>query len=605
MDLSFVILELALMVLLFIVAKVSVKRVSNKWRLLYAVPTFLTIIMVVFLGFDVHHICVYIAAILQLIPLFIGNDSGDLRSIRPKRVLAVCSAGLLVVTIVLISISTEYQRMAFYDDFKTAFNTMKEHYVLTEEKGIDWDELYAKYTPLFKQVDKSQDDVGNYKLWQQFTGEFYDGHVGYRASSEGIWRNAICRMYGNDFGLSIVRLSTGEFAAVNVEGYENSYSILSDEHDSLGYYSVKEDFISEPSEEDRLTLKNAGIKNGTIITKWNGKSIEDYFEEISYYMEQYPVRENEEFYLPMYVAGIGKDMEYGETYVPGEILKSKSGKEISSNPTVDITFIDADGTEKTVTAPSLGIYTIRMFYTMKKIDDGVNITNLNWKKINDETYMLRISEMIYDEKTYNGSDFSEMTDELREEVLRMKSQGVKNIIFDLRSNSGGNPYFVEGVVKIFAPVGEHLTYYNAVINEKTATYERGEDGKYKMGVSSQYEGEGLWNDGKIILLVNAKTVSAGDDMIYMMGDFPNVTVMGFTSSNSSCQAVTGLKLENGEITFSAVPNLYPNGEIAIDTYSDHVGRTPFDEKIPLDETAIKSIFDDGEDYLLNYVAGCF
>jgi hypothetical protein len=100
-------------------------------------------------------------------------------------------------------------------------------------------------------------------------------------------------------------------------------------------------------------------------------------------------------------------------------------------------------------------------------------------------------------------------------------------------------------------------------------------------------------------------VSAGDDMTYMMGDFPNVKVMGLTRSNSSCQAVTGVKMETGLLMFSAVPNLLPDGEIAIDTYSDHVGRTPFDEKIPFDEKAITAIFDEGEDYLLDYVANSF
>ena len=94
-------------------------------------------------------------------------------------------------------------------------------------------------------------------------------------------------------------------------------------------------------------------------------------------------------------------------------------------------------------------------------------------------------------------------------------------------------------------------------------------------------------------------------MNYMMGDFPNVKVMGLTRSNSSCQAVTGIDLEEGQINFSAVPNLFPNGEIAIDTYTDHVGRTPFDEKIPFDQACISAIFDRGEDYLLNYAANSF
>ena len=52
-----------------------------------------------------------------------------------------------------------------------------------------------------------------------------------------------------------------------------------------------------------------------------------------------------------------------------------------------------------------------------------------------------------------------------------------------------------------------------------------------------------------------------------------------------------------------IRNLLPNGEVAIDTYTDHVGRTPFDHEIPFTEEAIEAIFDKGEDYLLDYAVG--
>ena len=297
MDLIFTLLELGLMILLFIIAKLSVKRASNKWRLTYAAPTFLALILIIFNGFDIFHIGIYIAAALQLISLFM-----EMNQVRKKRTLAVGSAVIIVVNLVVISISPNYHRENYYKDFEKAFETLKAHYVLAEEKGIDWDELYTKYAPRFKEVDKTQDYVENYKTWAQFTGEFYDGHVSYTESSEGLGRDALCRAYGNDYGLSLARLTTGEYVAINVEGYDNSYSINSTDQDEVGMYTVKSLFMPETAETDRLTLKNAGIKNGTVITKWNGKSIEEYLEKVNYYIYQYPVRENEEFYIPMYAA---------------------------------------------------------------------------------------------------------------------------------------------------------------------------------------------------------------------------------------------------------------------------------------------------------------
>ena len=140
-----------------------------------------------------------------------------------------------------------------------------------------------------------------------------------------------------------------------------------------------------------------------------------------------------------------------------------------------------------------------------------------------------------------------------------------------------------------------------MINEETATYERGADGKYIKGEPMTYTGEDLWHDGNVILLVNDQCVSAGDDMTYMMGEYPNVRVYGFTRTNSSCQAVTQIEMSAGTLSFSAGPNLDENAEVIIDTRTDRIGRTPFDEYIPFDSSAVAAIFDRGEDYQVDYL----
>ena len=587
MDKIFMILEFALMILLTRIAKHSVRRPSNKWRLLYAAPVFLAVIMAIVKGFDFWHAGVYAASALPLLCLFM--EAGETFK---KQVAAFLGAVIIAANLVVVIASPGYHRKPFLKDFEQGFETMRKYYVLTEEKGIDWDGLYAKYQPMFEAVDESQDYVENYKTWQRFTGEFFDGHVQYQQNGEGKTLDAVCRSYGNDYGLSLARTASGEYVAINVEGFENSYSINSDEKDELGFYAVKKKYAPGSAERERLTLKNAGIQNGTVITKWNGKTIDSYFDEITYYFNQNPVRENEEFYLPAYVAGIGKNMVYGETCV--------QGKNNGGNPFVTISFLDEDGNEKTVNAPNLGSYAPRMFDTISRLEDGIRVTNLNWQEMNADTYCIRISEMSYDQESYGGTDYHEMTDRLRKEVLALKDAGVKNIIFDLRSNSGGSPFFVAGIARLFAPAGEHTAYYSAVINEETASYERGADGKYQKGVATTFDGEDLWHDGKILLLVSSMTVSAGDDMVCLMRDYPNVKVMGFTESNNSCQAVSSMELKEGRLAFSTVPNLLPTGEVAIDTFADRVSRIPVDERVPFDGEVIQAIFDRGEDYLMQY-----
>jgi hypothetical protein len=124
-----------------------------------------------------------------------------------------------------------------------------------------------------------------------------------------------------------------------------TYNIGQKEKDDLDFYAVKKKYAPRNAKEERLTLKNAGIKNGTVITKWNGKTIDSYFDEITYYFNQNPVLANEEFYLPTYVAGIGKNMAYGETYV--------QGKKDNENPFVTTGFLDENGIEKTVNSSFL------------------------------------------------------------------------------------------------------------------------------------------------------------------------------------------------------------------------------------------------------------
>ena len=576
------VIEILLMAGIIITSVISGKYVSEKFKFFYVFPFFVTIFMIIKYGFDAGYLGVYISSLIIVAGLFTDKEVF-------KRILAACCITAVILSIVFNNLSDD-KRINYEEDFKKAYAVMKEHYVLTNEKGIDWDELYDRYQPVFAKIDETQDAKENYKAWMQFTREFYDGHTSYMLNDTDDQLKIMMESYGNDYGLSIARLTSGEFAAINVEGYSNSYSVDSDEEDLMGLYRFKDKYRSNAADENKEVLKNAGIKNGTVITKWNGREIDEYYDEIKYYITSFPVRENEEFYMPMYVAGIGENSEYGD-YNENEAVLS---------------YLDDNGEEKEIRLKSLGSYMPRLYDTLSKINSGVKITNLSWENVNDETMLLRIRQMAYDTLSYGDPEmYKDMTDQLRKEVISLKENGYKNIIFDMRANEGGDPFFVQSIAGLFAPKGEHINIYSSKINEKTASFERGEDGRYKMSEALTYEGEDLWHDGNIILLVNAECVSAGDDMTYIMGEYPNVKVVGFTRTNSSCQAVSGITMEIGQLSFSAVPNVDENGDIIIDTFADRVGRTPFDEKIPFDQAAISSIFDNGEDYQLQFAAKAF
>ena len=92
-------------------------------------------------------------------------------------------------------------------------------------------------------------------------------------------------------------------------------------------------------------------------------------------------------------------------------------------------------------------------------------------------------------------------------------------------------------------------------------------------------------------------------MTNMMSEYPNVKIVGFTTSNNSCQAVSSASLSIGNLSYSAVPNLDENREVIIDTRADRKETISLDERIPVTKEAVEAIFTKGEDYVLDYVMG--
>nr|MBQ8252915.1 peptidase S41 [Lachnospiraceae bacterium] len=197
----------------------------------------------------------------------------------------------------------------------------------------------------------------------------------------------------------------------------------------------------------------------------------------------------------------------------------------------------------------------------------------------------------------------EMETTLREEMLALKAEGVTNLIFDLRSNSGGSGNHVKHILKLIAPSGEHVYAYDAVFDKKTQKYKIdsvADDGSviYQVGQCETYQGEDLWGHGQIVILVNANTVSAGDHFTMAASAYPNVTVMGFTHSNGSCQGVNSVNFEYGMLSYSGALLLNEDGSVFVDTDQYRKAVVPLDVKIPFDLQAVSSLFDEGEDYLL-------
>lgn len=536
-DLFFVILELAMAAGLYILAGYAVKAPSSKWKLCYAVPMVVMLGAIFIADFETCLLGAYFGAILLLMGFV--KEEAKLR----KRLSLIAGASILFSAL-LCNITPGYRAVNYVAEFKRGFAEMKQHYVMTAHKEIDWDSLYKEYLPRFQEAYRNHDEVANYLAWNAFAQEFQDGHITYySATNEELTQKALQQLWGNDYGLSLMTLSNGQTVAVNVEA-------------------------------DSEAAK-AGISNGTVITGWDGKSMEAAIRETletEAKVMNFASKENEAFYRTLAVAGMGGD-------------------------SVVISYLDETGQEQRISLQKIGTYYERVKDTLETIDKGVEISNLAWQNIDEDTALMRMRFMSYDAK----ANYEQMEQEIRTKLLELKAAGVSNLIFDMRSNGGGSGSYVKHIVKLIAPEGEHIYAYDGVLNLETLQYEKGsEENTYQLGECETYWGENLWGHGQVILLVNAQTVSAGDHFTKLAAAFPNVTVMGFTHTNCSAQGINQVTLAEGSLSYSAALLLNADGTVFIDTDSSREATVPLDVKIPFDEEAVRVLFDEGEDYVLQY-----
>lgn len=486
--------------------------------------------------------------LMQSIIIFIPDSKKDKKFHILNVVKGVTTGGGIVaflLGIVMLSQDiyvTDYSELGWADSFSHMIDTMSESYISRNYKNIDFEGLKARFVPMVEEAEKNNDKKAFAKVLLEYQYEFHDSHIWF-AQNSGILSQAKEELVGNDYGLSMYKLESGDTIAIMVE---------------------------EDSQAER-----AGIHNGSIIKKWNGVDVDEAMQNVRCldYWYQFEVLENEELMRPIFLAGQG-----------GETAK--------------VTFITDDGSTRTVQLDSMGNYKSResavlnRFYSYNRLSGE----NFSYKMVNNDVGYLRITKEHYknevtDIATNIIGKYIEVYEDTDKKLQELSDNGMKYLIIDLRNNGGGYEQIADAVASLFA--------------DRTLTNLCGVERNGKIIPFTKFHtfDEGKWKDLPVAVLVNDAVVSSGDVLTHLLSQCPNVTVMGITSSSNSVQTVGGhcyLSDDMFEVYYPIINSLDENNEI-LEVTADRQARVGFDLRIPVDYDAAMMIFSDSEeDYEFDY-----
>ena len=460
--------------------------------------------------------------------------------------LMICGGAVTYFVVIILLVQntyvTDYSELGWAESFSCMIDTMSESYISRNYKNIDFEELKVRFVPMVEKAEKNNDKKAFAKVLLEYQYEFYDSHIWFAQNSD-ILNQAEEELVGNDYGLSMYQLSSGDTIAIMVE-------------------------------EDSQAEK-AGIHDGTVIKEWNGVAVAEAMQDIRCldYWYQFEVLENEALMKPIFLAGQG-----GET--------------------VTVTFIADDGSTKNVQLDSMGSYKSREsavlshFYSRNRISGE----NFSCKMLNDDVGYLRITKEHYGDEmndilTYVIGKHKKVYEEVNTKLQGLSDNGMKYLVIDLRNNGGGYEQIGDAVASLFA---------DRRLTNKTGIERNGN----VIPITKFHTfDEGKWKELPVAVLVNDAAVSSGDVLTHLLSQCPNVTVMGITSSSNSVQSVGGccyLSDDMFEIYYPIINSLDENNEV-LEVTADRQARVGFDLRIPVDYDAAMMIFSDSEtDYELDY-----
>ena len=333
-------------------------------------------------------IILYFIGVLSLIPVLFAKRRIGYRIVSTIVGLLTAAAGALFI--LECPHVYNYARKSYTDSFRSLVTEMDRHYILKEWKDVDFAALEAKYLPLVKEAEQEQNPGKFCDAVRQFCCEIHDGHIFISSNYDEKIYPSQFRIH--EYGFATVRLDSGEVIAV-----------------------------CTTEEANKL-----GIGDGTVITKWDGKPIEQVLEEDIPDLGQ-PVKANADRINAMNLCLAG-----GET--------------------VDIAFLDKSGKEKTVTLTDsekaeTHSEVFQAFTQAPDLDtpdayQNLMKENFSTRMLNDKCGYLKLcaegtDSNVQDILGYLAGNHKWAREMFREKLRDLKAQGMEYLVIDMRNNMGG------------------------------------------------------------------------------------------------------------------------------------------------------------------------
>ncbi|MCR5251769.1 MAG: hypothetical protein K6E50_14315 [Lachnospiraceae bacterium] len=486
--------------------------------------------------------CLYLEALLPLLYLLPGKGK---KPLAVKSAVSLTAVFVLCVYFLFVSINLvvhNYSRCSYVEGFRKMMDTLSKEYCLGSWKKIDCDALLREYLPRVEEAEKNRDKLAYAMVLNEVTYRFYDSHVYVRLSDD--FENELREeLSGNDYGLSMIKLDDGSVIAVCTEP---DSGFLTDEPGIFG-------------------LNGLGIHDGTQILSWDGRDIEEAIAdtECIYPGFEFPVRSNEDVFRPVFLAGRG-----GES--------------------VTVTFLDDDGNVRTAELKEHGTYENRLSFA-RSVLLGHEAFGKNFESfmLDEECAYLRVTAEQYDDLLDAGAVlkngyYPELTEYFANIIAGLEAQGMKYLVIDLRNNMGGSDFVAGALASLFTKEKLPLCCFGY---EDAAGYHVKEE--------HYIFPDGRYSDLPVVVLVNARCMSAGDGVAKFMGDCPGVTLMGMTASAGVNQNNGGeICIPDGlGIAYPANLTLSSERVPLIDTDDSRENRIPLDVRIPMTKEYALELFD--------------